>query len=258
MSSKWGSCSTAGTITLASDLDNQDIEFQDFVIAHELLHLRIPNHGKLLKALMTAHVPEWREHDMRRKTSPEPRESERGVELHITRGALEKSIRSRLSRIRQQIKAGDDSDIMIWLLNGRLACSQRPLRDHPTFGGRVPLPPEARTLVIEWVERVKSAGIRSVVSLLEVAQHERYYIRGGLDLHSEGLFGYYRSQGFEFCHVPATDYQKPSESEMDKVLAAFDRMPKPVLLQCSAAIDRTSPVAAHIVYELGSRSMPVG
>ena len=64
MTRKWGSCSTAGTITLSSDLSNQEVEFQDFVIAHELLHLRVPNHGKLFKALMTAHMPGWREHDL--------------------------------------------------------------------------------------------------------------------------------------------------------------------------------------------------
>lgn len=63
MTRKWGSCSTTGTITLADDLADQKAGFQDFVIAHELLHLRIPNHGKFFKALMTAHVPDWREHD---------------------------------------------------------------------------------------------------------------------------------------------------------------------------------------------------
>ncbi len=60
MTRKWGSCSTAGFITLAADLSEQEAGFQDFVIAHELLHLRVPNHGKLFKALMTAHVPDWR------------------------------------------------------------------------------------------------------------------------------------------------------------------------------------------------------
>jgi len=40
MTRKWGSCSTAGTITLAADLVEQEPEFQDFVIVHELLHLR--------------------------------------------------------------------------------------------------------------------------------------------------------------------------------------------------------------------------
>jgi hypothetical protein len=34
--------------------------FQDFVIAHELLHLRVPNHGRLFKALLTTHIPNWR------------------------------------------------------------------------------------------------------------------------------------------------------------------------------------------------------
>ncbi len=64
MSRKWGSCSTLGTLTLASDLAEREAGFQDFVIVHELLHFRVPNHGKLFKALMTAHVPDWREHDI--------------------------------------------------------------------------------------------------------------------------------------------------------------------------------------------------
>ncbi len=68
MTRKWGSCSTAGTITLAIDLDDENDAFQDFVIAHELLHLKVPNHGKLFKALMTAHVPRWRKHDVYRRT----------------------------------------------------------------------------------------------------------------------------------------------------------------------------------------------
>lgn len=67
MTRKWGSCSTAGTITLAVDLDDQSDEFQDFVIAHELLHLKVPNHGRLFKALMTTHVPDWRSQDIWRR-----------------------------------------------------------------------------------------------------------------------------------------------------------------------------------------------
>jgi predicted metal-dependent hydrolase len=60
MTRKWGSCSASGTITLADDLADASPDFQDFVIAHELLHLRVPNHGRLFKALTTAHVPNWR------------------------------------------------------------------------------------------------------------------------------------------------------------------------------------------------------
>jgi hypothetical protein len=66
MTRKWGSCSTSGTITLAADLVEQDSGFQDFVIAHELLHMRIPNHGRLFKASLTVHVPGWRRYDIER------------------------------------------------------------------------------------------------------------------------------------------------------------------------------------------------
>jgi predicted metal-dependent hydrolase len=69
MRRKWGSCSSAGTVTLASDLVDQDPRFQDFVIAHELLHLRVPTHGRLFKALMSAHVPGWRELEQQRVAS---------------------------------------------------------------------------------------------------------------------------------------------------------------------------------------------
>ena len=48
-------------MTLAEDLVSRSAEFQDFVIVHELLHLRARNHGKLFKALMSAHVPQRRQ-----------------------------------------------------------------------------------------------------------------------------------------------------------------------------------------------------
>ncbi|WP_081862983.1 M48 metallopeptidase family protein [Azospirillum argentinense] len=66
MRRKWGSCSSSGIVTLALDLMEQDDSFQDYVIVHELLHLRFPTHGKMFKALMTAHVPGWRKHDINR------------------------------------------------------------------------------------------------------------------------------------------------------------------------------------------------
>lgn len=69
MTRKWGSCSTAGTITLAIELDDENETFQDFVIVHELLHLKVPNHSRLFKALMTAHVPRWRVMDATRRGS---------------------------------------------------------------------------------------------------------------------------------------------------------------------------------------------
>lgn len=66
MTRKWGSCSTTGIITLAEDLADQEPGFQDFVVAHEVLHLRVPNHGKVFKALLTAHMPGWRAYNIRK------------------------------------------------------------------------------------------------------------------------------------------------------------------------------------------------
>jgi len=89
MRRKWGSCSSAGTVTLASDLVDQDQRFQDFVIAHELLHLRVPTHGRLFKALMSAHVPGWRELETQRGSS----RSSMGCWRFGTNGAAMKVLR---------------------------------------------------------------------------------------------------------------------------------------------------------------------
>lgn len=67
MTRKWGSCSTKGIVTLAEDLADQKRAFQDFVIVHELLHLRLPNHSKVFKALMSLHVPHWRKQNVLRQ-----------------------------------------------------------------------------------------------------------------------------------------------------------------------------------------------
>lgn len=60
---KWGSCTTDGVVTFAEDLATTEAEFQDYVIVHELLHLRYRSHGRMFKAMMTAMVPGWRERD---------------------------------------------------------------------------------------------------------------------------------------------------------------------------------------------------
>lgn len=57
MTRKWASCSTAGWVTFADDIVKESRSFQDYVIVHELLHLRLPNHGKLFKSLLSAYVP---------------------------------------------------------------------------------------------------------------------------------------------------------------------------------------------------------
>lgn len=59
MTKKWASCSTSGQICFSADLLREDSAFQEVVIVHELLHLRVPNHGKLFKSLMHAYLPQW-------------------------------------------------------------------------------------------------------------------------------------------------------------------------------------------------------
>lgn len=60
MTRKWASCSTAGWVTFADDLFRQPRSFQEYVIVHELLHLRLPNHGRLFKALLNVYLPRSR------------------------------------------------------------------------------------------------------------------------------------------------------------------------------------------------------
>ncbi len=59
MRSKWASCSPGKWISFSEDLLKECSGFQRYAIVHELLHLRIPNHGKLFKSLMSIYVPDW-------------------------------------------------------------------------------------------------------------------------------------------------------------------------------------------------------
>ena len=59
MSRKWASCSTAGTLSFNDELLGLPSELGDYVIVHELLHFSVPNHGKLWKSLMRAHLGDY-------------------------------------------------------------------------------------------------------------------------------------------------------------------------------------------------------
>jgi len=56
MKRKWGSCSTSGRVTFNTDLLKEPAEFRNRVIVEELLHIKVPNHGKLFKALLKAYL----------------------------------------------------------------------------------------------------------------------------------------------------------------------------------------------------------
>ena len=68
MTAKWASCSPSGRLCFAADLLYQPAAFREAVIVHELLHLIVPNHGKLFKSMLRAYLPEspWNDPDFER------------------------------------------------------------------------------------------------------------------------------------------------------------------------------------------------
>jgi|688.fasta_scaffold171574_2 predicted nucleotidyltransferase len=65
MRRKWASCSSHGRLSFSLDLLPLDPDLWDFVIVHELLHIQIPNHGRLWKSLMHAHLGDWQQAQQR-------------------------------------------------------------------------------------------------------------------------------------------------------------------------------------------------
>jgi predicted metal-dependent hydrolase len=59
MKRKWASISTAGRLTLNTDLLNVPKSLGEYVIVHELVHLLAPNHGKVFKSFLYAYLPDW-------------------------------------------------------------------------------------------------------------------------------------------------------------------------------------------------------
>ncbi len=56
MNRKWASASSTGRLTFNYDLLRESSNFRMEVIVHELLHLKVPNHGKVFRALLKAHL----------------------------------------------------------------------------------------------------------------------------------------------------------------------------------------------------------
>jgi len=62
MITKWGTCNTSTRkIWLNLQLAKKPIECLEYVILHELAHLKVKNHGPDFVAILDLHMPYWRE-----------------------------------------------------------------------------------------------------------------------------------------------------------------------------------------------------
>ncbi len=62
MKTKWGSCNVqARHIRLNTELVKKPRDLLEYVVVHEMLHLRVPTHSERFVTLMSEHYPAWRE-----------------------------------------------------------------------------------------------------------------------------------------------------------------------------------------------------
>lgn len=61
MQKRWGSCSKSGSILLNTELAHAPVSCIDYVVTHELCHLKHPNHGPAFYSLLSLAMPDWRE-----------------------------------------------------------------------------------------------------------------------------------------------------------------------------------------------------
>jgi hypothetical protein len=128
-----------------------------------------------------------------------------------------------------------------WVIERMLATSPRP--------GYVPGPEVRvpRDALESWVEQTRRFGIASILCLLGDDQLPLYrHAAPG------GLLQYYRDSGFAVAHLPTLDgLTRPyGDAEYDLAWRHFQRLPKPVLVHCSAGMDRTYRVVDRILAEI--------
>jgi protein tyrosine/serine phosphatase len=130
---------------------------------------------------------------------------------------------------------------MEWVIPGRLARSSRP-----GFGGATPSDVDPAD-VQAWLDEARASGIRSILCLLDERQLDFYPRLPG------GLLETYRRAAMAVASIPVPDFQTPplSESDLPHVWRAFSDLPGPLLIHCSAGLDRTGAAVAYLLQRLG-------
>lgn len=65
MKKRWGSCTPNGKITINPELIKAPTKCIEYVIIHELCHLKVPNHGKNFYKLLEEKNPNWEKWKLR-------------------------------------------------------------------------------------------------------------------------------------------------------------------------------------------------
>jgi hypothetical protein len=131
--------------------------------------------------------------------------------------------------------------MLSWIRPGELATGQRP---GYTPGAELTV---SLSAVQSWIEEKRAAGIASIICLLAGDQ---------LPLYSralpQGLLRFYEQSGFAVVNIASSDglTEPYSPDQLDAAWQAYQALPKPVLVHCSAGHDRTGRIVAYLLQRL--------
>lgn len=126
---------------------------------------------------------------------------------------------------------------MKWIIDKILAKSSRP--GYPSIG-------ISASTVKMWLDDAKKEGIKSVICMMTAREmRTKYRI-------STSLPNIYKLHGLICAWVPTPDSGNddiPFDSEQ-KVIEAYEKLPKPVLIHCSAGMQRSGAAVSAIVRKI--------